>query len=164
MSGGLVQTHFNKGVALNGVRRFGPAVMSFDKAIELSPLNAGFDHLKGKALYFLGNEEEAFKWLQDSKALFSSPSCVLTNKIDADPDFKDWFHGLKAFHEGYSTPFLVEFLTVGKYDEALQSFRVARFGALVWTDSDLLSYQGECLLAKGDLDGGILPPCLVEGL
>eukprot|EP01128_Nolandella_sp_AFSM9_P011879 TRINITY_DN8782_c0_g1_i1.p1 TRINITY_DN8782_c0_g1~~TRINITY_DN8782_c0_g1_i1.p1 ORF type:complete len:381 (+),score=112.74 TRINITY_DN8782_c0_g1_i1:23-1165(+) len=126
LSNSLPQSHTNLGICLNGLRRFGPAVLSFDKAIQLSPANAGIEHLKGKALFFLGKEEEAFRWLDDKK-------------IEIDSDFKDWFFGLKAFHHG-------------KFDEALTHFNNARYGALVWTLSDLVSYKGECYFAMGKYD------------
>lgn len=118
-----------KGLAQKELRRFGPAVLSFDRALEIEPTNFAGHYNRGHCLFFLGKVEEAFAWL-------SLP--VIDESTDA---FKPFVSGLRAYHKG-------------EYESALKFFIEAPVGGR--NDpadlSDVVSWQGECLLKLGRLD------------
>lgn len=128
LNGELPQAHWNKGLCLNALRRYGPAVLSFDRSQQLAPQEPEIDWARGKALFFLGKEEEAFRWLQDPKLNGCGPR-------------EPFYRGLAAYK-------------TGQFEEALKHFTSAKLGMQANPEdkSDLLSWQGECLLALGRLD------------
>jgi tetratricopeptide (TPR) repeat protein len=121
----FAQGHWNKALCLNALRRFGPAILSFDRAIELLPDVPEIDYGRGRALFFLGKEEEAFRWMTDTR-LAQAGSREL------------FYRGLRSYR--------------GKaYEEALGEFGRATVGQNINAEdiSDISSWKGECYLSLG---------------
>jgi tetratricopeptide (TPR) repeat protein len=119
----FAQAHWNKALCLNALRRFGPAVLSFDRAFELLPDVPEIDFGRGRALFFLGKEEEAFRWMSDAR---------LAQAGAREP----FYRSLRAFR--------------GKnYEEALRELSRVTVGQNLNSEdlSDVHSWRGECALA-----------------
>jgi tetratricopeptide (TPR) repeat protein len=127
----FAQAHWNKALCLNSLRRFGPAVLSFDRAIELLPDVPEIDYGRGRALFFLGKEDEAFRWMTDARLVQAGAR-------------EPFYRALKAYR-------------AKTYEEALGHLSRASVGQNLNSEdlSDVHSWRGECALALGATEDGL---------
>jgi len=119
----FAQGHWNKALCLNALRRFGPAVLSFDRSVELLPDVPEIDYGRGRALFFLGKEDEAFRWMTDAR-------------LSQAGGREHFYRALRAYRNK-------------AYEEALSYLGKATVGQNINAEdiSDLFSWKGECYLS-----------------
>eukprot|EP01127_Copromyxa_protea_P006371 TRINITY_DN161_c0_g1_i1.p1 TRINITY_DN161_c0_g1~~TRINITY_DN161_c0_g1_i1.p1 ORF type:complete len:324 (+),score=72.76 TRINITY_DN161_c0_g1_i1:29-1000(+) len=123
--GNDVDWNFELGKSLNfNWARYGPAIMHFDKALELNPHHVDSMYWRGMALHWSGRGD-GFAWLTDANI--------------AGDARESFFKGLKSFREG-------------NYQAALEHFENSTVGLRPHDDSDVWSWRGEAHLALGNLD------------
>jgi tetratricopeptide (TPR) repeat protein len=150
-----------RGIALDALGRHDEALASYDRALALRPDDASFWNNRGNALHALGRDEEALA--SYDRALALEPlSCeahdnrgIALQRLDRLPEAIESYTRALAIRPAFPEALCnraTALHRLNRLDEALAGYREAQAARPGYAEAHW--YQGQALLAAGDLAAG----------